>query len=275
MRAARESLEAALELDRTLAAARNALAWTFYADGDSLEAITRLREHDDHLRDRPEEDPDRVYARSQIARIVEHEEKVAWTDRFERSELRNGWLTDELAGPRVRMADGAVVIGGSFTKRGRARIFREELAGNFVSFEAEVTVEPGALCRVGVFVSRERSRRGAMDVQNEVAVARHHDGSLQIRFLKRGEDDLPWTDVSVVDWKAGRPTILRLERHGVSTKTTFRLLVDGVPVADGVRVPGIGATTEQLRFGIFVEGEPGRTAGVRIDNVEFIYRERG
>ena len=42
-----------------------------------------------------------------------------------------------------------------------------------------------------------------------------------------------------------------------------------------MRVPGIGATTEQLRFGIFAEGEPGRTAGVRIDNVEFIYRESG
>ena len=35
------------------------------------------------------------------------------------------------------------------------------------------------------------------------------------------------------------------------------------------------ATTEQLRFGIFVEGEPGRSAKVRIDDVEFIYKERG
>jgi tetratricopeptide (TPR) repeat protein len=274
VRDARDSLEAALEIDRNQAAARSALAWTFYASGDSLEAITRLRELDDRLRDRPEEDPDRAYAQGQIARIVEHEEKVAWTDRFERRELRNGWSTDETAGPRVRLSDGGIVIEGSFSKRGRARVFREELAGNFVSFEATVTVQPGALCRVGVFVSRERSRRGVMDVQNEIAVARHHDGSLQTRFLKRGEDDLPWSDVHVVEWKAGEPTILRLERHGMSTKTTFRLLVDGVPVADGVRVPGIGSTTEQLRFGIFCEGEPGRTAGVRIDDVEFIYRER-
>ena len=49
---ARESLEAALEIDRTQAAARNALAWTFYASGNSQEAITRLRELDDQLRDR-------------------------------------------------------------------------------------------------------------------------------------------------------------------------------------------------------------------------------
>ncbi len=76
-------------------------------------------------------------------------------------------------------------------------------------------------------------------------------------------------------WETGQPTTLRIERHGESTKTTFRLLVDGVPVADGLRVPGIGATTEQLRFGIFVEGEPGRSANVRIDDVEFIYKERG
>ena len=272
---ARESLEAALAINASKAAARNALAWTFYASGNSLEAITRLTLHDDSMRDRSEEDPDRLYAQSQIARIVKHEEKVAWTDRFERRVLRNGWHPDEVAGPRVRMADGAVVIGGSFNRRGRARVFREELAGNFVSFEAEVTVEPGALCRVGVFVSRERSRRGGLDVQTEVAVARHHDGSLQIRFLKRGENEQPWTDVPVVSWEAGQPTILRIERHGESSKTTFRILVDGVPVADGVRVPGIGATTEQLRFGVFAEGEPGRTAGVRIDNVEFIYRESG
>ena len=143
----------------------------------------------------------------------------------------------------------------SFTKRGRARVFREELAGNFVSFESTVTIEPGALCRVGVFVSRERSRRGSLDVQNEVAVARHHDGSLQTRVLKRSEGEQEWTDVSVINWETGEPTILRIERLGESTKTTFRLLVDGVPVADGLRVPGIGATTEQLRFGVFVEGE--------------------
>ena len=272
---ARDSLERALELDRSRSAARSSLAWTFYASGNSLEAITRLRELDDQLRDRSEEDPERVYAQSQISRIVQHEEKVAWTDRFERRELRNGWVTDETAGPLVRMADGGVLIGGSFSKRGRARVFREELAGNFVSFESTVTIEPGALCRVGVFVSRERSRRGALDVQNEVAVARHHDGTLQTRVLKRTEGEQEWTDVSVVTWETGQPTTLRIERHGESTKTTFRLLVDGVPVADGVRVPGIGATTEQLRFGIFVEGEPGRSANVRIDDVEFIYKERG
>ena len=138
-----------------------------------------------------------------------------------------------------------------------------------------MTIEPGVLCRVGVFVSRERSRRGALDVQNEVAVARHHDGTLQTRVLKRTEGEQEWTDVSVVTWETGQPTILRIERHGESTKTTFRLLVDGVPVADGLRVAGIGATTEQLRFGVFVEGEPGRSADVRIDDVEFIYKERG
>ena len=267
---ARDSLEHALELDSSRTAARSSLAWTFYASGNSKEAKTRLRELDDQLRDLPEEDPERAYALGQITRIVEHEEKVAWTDRFERLELRNGWITDENAGPIVRMANGGVLIGGSFSKRGRARVFREELAGNFVSFESTVTIEPGALCRVGVFVSRERSRRGALDVQNEVAVARHHDGTLQTRVLKRTEGEQEWTDVSVVSWETGEPTILRLERHGESSKTTFRLLVDGVPVADGVRVPGIGATTEQLRFGVFVEGEPGRSANVRIDDVEFI-----
>ena len=272
---ARDSLERALELDRSRTAARSSLAWTFYASGNSQEAITRLRELDDQLRDRAEEDPERLYAQGQIDRIVAHEEKVAWTDRFERRELRNGWITDENAGPLVRMADGGVVIDGSFAKRGRARVFREELAGNFVSFESTVTIEPGALCRVGVFVSRERSRRGSLDVQNEVAVARHHDGSLQTRVLKRSEGEQEWTDVSVINWETGQPTILRIERLGESTKTTFRLLVDGVPVADGLRVPGIGATTEQLRFGVFVEGEPGRSASVRVDDVEFIYKDRG
>jgi len=272
---AQVSLELALDLDRTRAAARNSLAWVFYANGDSEEAITRLREHEDSLRDRPEGDPDRGYASGQIERIVDHDQKVAWSDRFERRELRNGWVTDENAGPRVRMAEGAVLIDGSFTKRGRARVFREEIAGNFVSFEAEVTIKAGARARVGVFVSRERSRRGAVEVQNEIAVARHHDGSLQTRLLKRGEDDEPWTDVDIVSWDTDQPTIIRLERIGESTKTSFRLLVDGVPVSDGVRVPGIGATTEQLRFGVFVEGEPGRNAEIKIDDVEFIYRDRG
>ena len=60
----------------------------------------------------------------------------------------------------------------------------------------------------------------------------------------------------------------------VPADTRFRLEVDGVPVAEDVPVPTLGKTTGELQVGIFVEGEPGRSCSVSVDDVEVIKRER-
>ena len=75
-------------------------------------------------------------------------------------------------------------------------------------------------------------------------------------------------------FRSGQPVILRLERYGESAKTAFRVLVDGVPIAERVPMPALGATTREIVVGIFAEGESGRRVNLEIDDVEIVKRER-
>ncbi|MDP6539160.1 MAG: tetratricopeptide repeat protein [Planctomycetota bacterium] len=271
---AQESFERALGLERTHPVATNGVAWCAYALGDSTEAMTIYREVDDARRQLSEEDPHRVYARAQIERIADHEEKVVWTDRFEREQLKNAWLVEQSERVSVALVDGAVWIEGSFPAAQRARLKREYNAGDFVSLEAIVTIHSGTRVRAGLFVSLEQFVRGQYQVRSEVTLTRHHDGMCQTRFMRRGQDDLPYTDVGVIDWADDEPKVLRIERYGESKDTRFRLLVDGIPVIEDVPVPTLGRTVGKLWVGVFAEGEPGRSVKIEIDDIEVVKRER-
>jgi tetratricopeptide (TPR) repeat protein len=271
---AQESFERALALERTHPVARNGLAWCAYALGDSTEAMTIYREVDDSRRQLSEEDPHRAYAREQIERIADHEEKVVWADRFEREQLKNAWLIEQSERVSVALVDGAMWIDGVFPSAQRARLKREYNAGDFVSLEAVITIHPGTRVRSGLFVSLEQFVRGQYHVRSEVTLSRHHDGKCQTRFMRRGQDDLPYTDVDVIDWADGEPKVVRIERYGESKDTRFRLLVDGIPVIQDVAVPTLGRTVGKLWVGVFAEGEPGRSVKVEIDDIEVVKRER-
>ncbi len=273
---AEASFRAALEGARAHPVARNGLAWVNYVRGETLEALTQLREHDDERRAFPENDPHRVWARRQIERLTDHMQKVVWNDRFERDELRGGWIVDEGVGPTHRMLDGGVLIEGDFRSAGRARIWRARNAADFVSFEAHVTVLAGTSARVGVFVSKERPPRGGglvAEIQTEVSASRHRDGMLQTRFMQRGGDDRPHEDVSILSWPVGETRIVRIERSGSSSDTRMRIVVDGIPVAEAA-MPNMGQTTDDLRMGIFAEGEPGRSVRLRVEQTDQVFRQR-
>lgn len=257
--------------------ARNGLAWCFYAKGDATEALTRFRELDDNRRALPEDDPHRVYARGQIERIADHLEKVAWSDRFERRTLLNGWESDEKSGPQVGIADGRVLLSGTFKQNGRARVWQVRNAAAFVSIEARLTVKSGTTARVGLFVSRETARAGESQVEAEATIARHNDPSkstLQTRLMKRGEEELAYTDVVGFEWKLDTPVVVRIERSGESSETRIRILFDGFPVLEDRPLSNLGRTNSELRMGVFAEGQTGRQVQVEIDDVEIIYREK-
>lgn len=257
--------------------ARNGLAWCFYAKGESTEALTRFRELDDNRRSAPEDDPHRVYARAQIARISDHLEKVAWSDRFERRTLLNGWETEEKSGPQVSIGDGHVTLAGAFKQNGRARLWQVRNAAAFVSIEARLTVKSGTTARVGLFVSRETSRSGESQVEAEATVSRHNDpakNTVQTRLMKRGEEELAYTDVQGFDWKLDQPVVVRIERTGQSSETRVRILFDGFPVLDDKPLSNLGRTNSELRMGIFAEGQTGRQVQLEIDDVEIVYREK-
>jgi hypothetical protein len=150
-------------------------------------------------------------------------------------------------------------------------------ASAFVAFEARLTIRAGTTARVGIFVSRETARAGETQVEAEVTLTRHPEAganTIQTRVMKRGEEELPYTDVAGFEWKLDTPVLVRIERVGESSDTRVRLLVDGFPVLDDKAVPSLGRTTSELRLGIFADGKTGRQVQVDVDDVEIVYRAK-
>ncbi len=274
---AREHFEQALALDQSDPVASIGQAWCAYMVGESTESKTLLREFEDSRRALGEEDPYRVYANAQIARIGDWEEKVVWTDRFERQDILNGWLTDEVQDTKVFLRDGKVVMEGTFDKPGRTRLKRNYTAGDFVAMEVKLTIRSGSSVRAGVFVAIEQRRgnRSTNLTTAEVTLSRHgQDKTPQFRSMRRGQEDDPFIDSNLLPWRDDQEVVLRLERYGESAKTAFRVTLDGVPIADRLPMPALGSTTREIVVGVFADGEPGRTVNVEIDDVEIIKRER-
>ncbi|MEM7517328.1 MAG: tetratricopeptide repeat protein, partial [Planctomycetota bacterium] len=273
---AETSFESALKRDGAHPLALLGLAWVDYLRGDSQEAITGFAELDDSRRTLAEDDAYRVYAREQMERIREHEVKVVWSDRFDRTELQNGWQLSEEAGPLISLVDGRARLAGQFAggEIRRTRMFRELAANRFVSFEADLVIKSGGRARMGLFLAREQFRRNSNDVQAEVLVSRHPDGDVQTRIIQRGEgDETPHVEHSAFTWETGQRVRLRLERIGTDKDARIRVMLDGVPVLEGARVPTLGRASTKLRFGVFVEGDSGRTVEAEVVRVELVYRE--
>jgi len=270
-----ESFEAALVAAPADPVAAAGLAWSVYRGGDAQEALVQLAALDDRRRGEPEDDAWRTWSREQSARLRDHLEKAQWRERFERSTLKNGWETDEGAGPLVSLVDGHLRIEGVFASTGAVRVFQSfKSASLFVSIEADLRVSASSKARAGLYVARERDRRGASEVQHEARVSRHAEGPVQVRFVRSGELDAAEGDVVGIEFPADRWVRLRIELEG-GADARVTIWVDGVPVRERVAMPGLGHASSELRAGVFVEGEPGRRALVELDEVEIVYRTGG
>ena len=218
-----------------------------------------------------------THDRAQIERIRDHLEKVVWSDRFERKSLLNGWDVDEKSGPQASIHDGVVTLSGAFKQNGKARLWQTKSAGQFVALEAKVTVHAGTTAKVGLFVSRETQRGGESQVEAELAIARPNDpgrNGLQWRAMKRGEEELPWTDVPNFEWKFDTTYTLRIERMGDAADARVRVLFDGFPIVEGKSFPNLARTTGNLYLGVFADGQTGRQVTLDVDDVEVTYREK-
>lgn len=267
---ARDAFEAGRALDPSDEVCRAGLAWCTYLAGDSEQAMVQLRELDDALRDRPEDDPMRVWATSNIARIQDHEQKVEWSDTFDRKDIANSWEYREAAGPRFRIVDGEIVVEGTFNQTGAAMLWREKAASLFVAVEAEVWIDPSTKADVGLFLSRESTRRTSTETIERVAVVRHHDGSLQVNIQKEG--NTPKMVDMEQPFPTGRWVRLRIERHGSEADTRVTLFADGVPLIENVQMASLRASTPLL-IGFLAEGEPGRPVKARLERFRLVYRE--
>jgi len=276
--AAQTEFDRVLSTERDHPTARNGRAWCVYLDGDAAEAITNFAELDDARRSFAEDDVHRLYAKAMIEAIQDHDEKSVWTDNFNRAKIGNGWVLDESGGPLLTLSDGVVELSGQFdSSRGSllSRIYRERSANEFVSLEVDLVVDVGGRSRAGVFIAREKlNNRTGSEVQASVTVSRHAEGNLQTRILQRSGDDAPYVDWPAFAWPGGEVMTVRIEREGESSDTTLRVTVNGVPVFTNERLPTLGRANTKLRFGVFAEGDNGRTTKVEIRKVEVVFRDQ-
>lgn len=276
VREAREVFREALTLDSTESFARGGLAWCELLLGNGEEAIIQLRNMDDARRDRPENDPLRVWAMRQIERIEENRSRDVWNDRFEYSRIGNGWLVDDAAGPEVALAEGQLTLNGSFLRSGTARFYREVSAAEFVAFEADLWVGGDSSARIGLIVARESRRASGTETQAMVALARARDGSTQVRSFDAGQADTDWLDLdsSSFPFPADAWVHLRIELVGEGNQAVVNVLFDGVPVLERRSATGLARGNAPLVVGLFSEGETGRTATARLDDVEITRKIR-
>ena len=229
---------------------------------------------DDLRRAFPEEDPHRVWAREQIDRIAENASKEVWSDIFNRGTLRNGWETDEGVGPLVSVFEGSVKVEGMFEQSGQVRVYQIEKASLFVALEADVFISSDSVVTAGLFIARERRAGREYEIQGGVSVQRHRDGLLQYEIIRRGVPDEPIDVNWVDDFQTDRWVRLRIERVGDSSDPRVTISVNGTPVAERVEMPDLGQSQNDIKVGLFVEGDTARTARVLLDNVEIVRKAR-
>jgi hypothetical protein len=239
--------------------------------------VRLFAELDDRRRALPESDPYRTFAREQIKRLQEHESKQVWSDRFERRELRNDWQVEERAGPIVAIENGELRIRGEFRESGQTRVLRDYAAPDFVAIELSLRVAADNNAQVGLFLSKERRRgAGESEIQGIVAIARRKDGGLIVRTEDRVGAEPLWEDVEPIEgspwWPADRAVRLRIERTGEGSEAKGRILIDGIAVRDGFPMRSLSSSTNDLRVGVFVEGQVGLPASVAIDDVQVVRR---
>jgi hypothetical protein len=143
-----------------------------------------------------------------------------------------------------------------------------------VDWQGEVVAREGTAARVGVFLALEKANAGPTDNERAAAMlSRNKDGAVQSRIVQSGNSEAPHTDVPGASWPADRPVAIRIERTGEGNESNITIYLDGVPVVQDARVAALSSKTAELRFGVFVEGDPGRKARVSLDNVEVVRRK--
>lgn len=269
---AREVFGTALERDPAQPLALCGMAWCAYRLDSIEEALAQLAELDDRRRNQPEEDPYRLWSKQQLDRIVSHAQQVQWEDHFERTLIRNAWIIDEGVGPLVSLKDGELRIEGAFARKGRVRFLREYPANAFVSIKVRLWIDPNSAATCGIFLARERERRRVQETQTEVSLSRQRDNRPEIRLRRPGlaQDDV--RDEHALEFPAGTWVELEIVRSGDDSRPSVSLFLDGIPLAENIAMPDLGRAASDLRVGVFVEGDTGRTVSLRMDDVRVIYR---
>ena len=101
-------------------------------------------------------------------------------------------------------------------------------------------------------------------------VARHKDGSLQVRVLRQGQPP-DVTDMQQI-LATGAWVRLSIETRSEGSQRTITIAMDGIPLVENVPLAALGTATSPILVGLYAEGETGRQVRVRMDNASVVYR---
>ncbi|HKB14903.1 MAG TPA: tetratricopeptide repeat protein, partial [Planctomycetota bacterium] len=264
----------AVKLDRDSGPARNGLGVCAYARGDTTAALKAFAEVKDRFKNQPDS-PHARYASETFDRINEHKDKVEYTDDFERTEFRRGWVEEPEAGLVIKIVNGKGRIEGTATREGEARVYRPIPARDFVSFEATLLVGPENQAQYcGLFVSAETTSGGKTIVNFRVDLARTREGEVQYRITTSAREGPKASPAPQgTHWNPGTPVRISIERAGSADEPRLRITLDGETVYDNALRDFRGASGD-YKIGVFVQMEgAGRTADVSFDDVRLVFRK--
>lgn len=270
LEAARGALRRALALDHGLHAARNALAWAAYAEGDLSGALAEFGDLQDALRAEPEH-PQRLYAELWSQRIRAHSQLQVWRDSFEGRLMRPQWdvMSEARVGVEPRLQDGALRIQGQHSGQGKTRAFRTVRALDFRSFAGDLTAGAEHRGEAGVYLAL-RTRGQAQRETWLFEVYRDREGVLRWRLQQGGAE-------------AEGDSFSRQVPADVPLRVAFTLDREPAPpilsvTLDGERVwsrpmAALRSPAGDLAVGAFGQTSVPVPVDVRLDNVELVFSQ--
>lgn len=225
----------------------------------------------------PGEDLFADYATRSQEGIEDNRAKEQWVDRFERRAIKNGWLVREAHGPTARATGEALEIVGLQRRTDSnepTEVVRTVDGARFVLVEGDLVSEEGNEAALGLCFRYERVSGRRTIPYGEVAAARFPDGSLRL-YVRDDKNTVQreWEPIEGVRIEAGAPFTLTIERTDYEAGT-FRVLLDGSVVADGIASKALRKLKHECLTGVFAFAEGNRNVRVRCDRVRIVrYRE--
>ncbi len=185
--------------------------------------------------------------------------------------IQNGWSLDEQDGIISDLKDGQVWLEGVLDKNGRGRIYQTLPVERVLAIEVDLTIHDVRELDAGLFLAKEQvGRTGEIRTTSKVSLRRNKQGDVQVTFYRKGSQEEEVIDLPDHTWGLGETHRVRIESNGEASKTRVSVFLDGLPVLQDLEDQGFGRSQNGVRFGMFVEGNQGRTATLSLDNVNVV-----
>ena len=252
-----------------------ALGVTAYRGGDAEAALGHFDEVAKAYADRPD-DPQAVYAATQVARIRDNLSKRLWLERFGRSSLQRGWTEHMWDGsPRVEPDPAGVRVQGKLEKPRedeRPGIVRSVDGKGFFEVQAEIAAGAAASdTRVGLSLTYAQNKglqgrvpRGRLEIFIDT------DGQLRVSALDNFDTVvLAGQPLAGITVPPGETVLIGIERLDTVTGS-FAFTVGGQRVGEPIVLKSMRSVTNAFDLAVWAEAPPGRLVDAVVSLVRIV-----